>query len=88
MSNCTRTRRILSTLTILLSLSLPAAASAVPVRGGTGTEGLLAALWHHLTAPIVALWAPDEDPAPVPPPPPASPLDPETDGRTVIDPFG
>jgi hypothetical protein len=80
-------RRVLLSLTVLLSLSLPLAAQADPNRQDLKAERFLALVWERLTAPFTALWAgaPDaSDPASPGTGDPAS----TTDGRSVIDPLG
>lgn len=87
-----RASRILTALAVLVCLALPVAAQAAPVPGEliAGTRGsFLALLWDRLTAPLVRLWAADEEPAPVPPPPPAPPASSGTSDRGgTLDPFG
>jgi hypothetical protein len=83
-----RSRRIIAALALLLTLAVPLAAQASPLRAES-TSGFFTALWRRLAAPLISLWAadtdPTADPAP-PPPPPPPPVD--SDGRSVIDPLG
>lgn len=80
-------RRVLLSLTVLLSLSLPLAAQVDPDCQDLKAERFLTMVWERLTAPFTALWAgaPEaSDPASLGTEDPAS----TTDGRSVIDPLG
>jgi hypothetical protein len=82
-------RRIAAAFAILLALSLPLAAQALPGRS-MSLSSLLAALWQRLAAPVAALWAEDTTSTPTSDPATTTDLttDPNPDGRGVIDPLG
>jgi hypothetical protein len=88
-----KTRRTVIVLAALVTLSLPLVAQARQDRNQdrqdrheARTEGFLARLWEHLTAPFAVFLDGTTDPT-VPPPPPADPGA-STDGRSILDPIG